>query len=213
MDLQTVYKYLPLTYAELLSNSGCIRIGTLRSYRNTEEFGSEIGDINEGVVSKYSHDKEAKRGDELNPLEKQAINVGPGMVVENNYIEMRLQSPNYYIFCASLSYEKSILEKFNRDYPEDKYDACVEIKNLKNFGNEITSAFSNQVKFVGCLKCAYIGRKHHYAKTIPHPAIIKDPRYSYQKEVRFIWEPKENNEIEPVCFTIKQIQNKCCLFT
>ena len=50
MDLHTVYKYLPLTYAELLSNSGCIKIGTLHSYRNAEEFGSEIGDINEGVA-------------------------------------------------------------------------------------------------------------------------------------------------------------------
>ena len=209
----SLYKYLPLTCAELLSNSGCIKIGTLHSYRNTEEFGSEIGDINEGEVSKYSHDKDAKRGDELNPLEKQVIKVGHGMVVENNYVETFLQSPNCYIFCASLSYEKAILEKLNRDYPEDKYDACVEIKNIKNFVNEITSAFSGQVKFVGYFNCAYIGRKHHYAKTIPHPAIIKDPRYSYQKEVRFIWEPKENNKIEPVCFTIKQIQNNCCLLS
>lgn len=209
-ETMILYKYLPLKYAELLSNSGCIRIGTLQSYRNTEH-GSEIGDMNEGVVFQYSHDKYAKRGDELNPLEEKVIKVGRGMVVENNYVVRSLQSPNCYIFCASLSCKKAILEKLNRDCPEDKYDACVEIKNIDKFVNEITSAFSGQVKYVGRFNCDYIGRKHHYAKTIPNSAIIKDPRYSYQEEVRFIWEPKEKNEIKPVRFTIKQIQNNCCL--
>lgn len=111
------------------------------------------------------------------------------------------------IFASTLGF------RLNRDYPEDKYNACVEIKNIKNFANEITSAFSGQVKFAGYFNCDYIGRKHHYTKVTSHPAIIKDPRYSYQEEVRFIWEPKDTNSIEPVCFTIKQIKDNCCLFT
>lgn len=212
MDLQMIYKYLPSKYANLLSDAGSIKIGTLYSYRKVEEFGSEIGDSNEGVVSEYSHDEVAKRGDQLNPLEEEVIKVGPGMVVENNYIEIYHNSPDFYIFCASSSYDKSILGKLNQDYPNYEYDACVEITDLKSFVKEITLAFSGQVKFVGCFNCTYIGRKHHYTKKIPHPAIIKDPKYSYQREVRLIWEPREKNKkIEPLTFTIDRIKTNCRL--
>ena len=210
MDLHTIFKYLPLKHAKLLVNSGSIKIGTLYSYRDDEALGNEIGDSNEGVAFEYSHDKEAKRGDQLNPLERTAIKVGPGMVVANNYIERRHISPNYYIFCASLSNEPSISDKLNRDYPEDKYDACVEITNLKNFVSEVSTAFSDKAQFVGCLQCVYINRKYHYTKTVPHPAVIKDSRYSYQKEVRLIWKPKDKlKHIEPEYFTIKSIKTNC----
>jgi hypothetical protein len=79
MDLHAIFKYLPLKYAKLLVNSGSIKIGTLYSYMDIEEFGNEIGDNNEGSALEYSHDKEPKRGDQLNPLERTAMKVGPGM--------------------------------------------------------------------------------------------------------------------------------------
>ncbi len=210
MGLHTIFKYLPLKYAKLLVNSGSIKIGTLYSYRDIEELGNEIGDNNEGSAFEYSHDKEPKRGDRLNPLERTAIKVGSGMVVANNYIERRHNSPNYYIFCASLSNESSIIDNLNRDYPKDKYDACVEITNLKNFISNVSTAFSSKAQFVDCFQCVYIKRKYHYTKSVPHPALIKDPRYSYQNEVRLIWEPKDKlKQIEPEYFTIKSIKTNC----
>ena len=210
MDFQTIYKHLPLKYAKLLVHSGSIKIGTLYSYRNIEELGNEVGDNNEGLAFEYSYDKVAKKGDQLNPLESKAIKVGPGMVVANNYIERRHTSSNYYIFCASLSNEPSILEKLNRDYPKDKYDSCVEITNLKKFVSDLTAAFGAEAEFIGCFPCTYINRKYHYTKTIPHPAVIKSPRYSYQKEVRLIWKPKDRlKQIESEYFTIESIKSNC----
>lgn len=137
MELHTIYKYLPLKYAEELVYSGTLKIGTLHCYQNIEELGQEIGDKDEGITIEFSHDKEAKTGDKSNPLERTAIKVGPGMVVENNSIERRNISPNYYLYCASISYDASLLKKLNKDYLGDKYDACVKITNPKYFIDQI----------------------------------------------------------------------------
>lgn len=212
MGLHTIYKYLPLEFAERLVHSGNLKIGTLLGYQNIEELGSEIGDKDEGISIEFSHDKEAKTGDRLNPLESAAIKVGPGMIVMGNYIEKRHFSPNLYLFCASLSYDKSILKKLNEDYPEDKYDACVKITNLKDFVEEVNTVLSDKGRFIGCFQCTYIDRKFHYTEKRLHPAIIKDPRYSYQKEVRLIWEPKnKKNHTDPEYLTIPNIKKNCSL--
>ena len=211
MELHTIYKYLPLVFAERLAHEGSLKIGTLRGYQNIERLGREIGDKDEGISIEFSHDKEVKTGDKLNPLERAAMQVGPGMIVVGNYIERRHVSPNLYIFCASISYDPSILEQLNKDYPRDKYDACVKITNLKDFVDEINLVFSDKGRFIGCFKCTYLERKFHHTKKMPHPAIIKEPRYSYQKEVRMIWEPNRKNNIEPECLTIDKIKNYCSL--
>ena len=212
MELHTIYKYLPIDFANRLVHLGNLKIGTLFDYKNIEEFGSEIGDQDEGISIEFSHDKEAKTGDKLNPLESAAIKAGPGMIVMGNYIERRHLSPNLYLFCASLSYDISILKKLNKDYPGDKYDACVRITNLKSFIEEVSTALSDKGLFIGCSKCAYIDRKFHYTENRPHPATIKDPRYSYQKEVRLIWEPKDKkSHIEPEYLTITNIKKNCSL--
>ncbi len=212
MTLHTIYKYLPKQYAQSLTCDGNIKIGTLYDYRNTEEYGREIGDENEGISIEYSHDKEAKRGDNLNPLESTAFQVGPGMTLIGNYIERKHVSPNLYLYCASSIYDIAILNRLNEDFPENNYDACVKISNLKDVVEEISRALSGKALFAGCIPCSYRNRKFHYSESESHPATIKDPEYSYQEEIRLIWEPKSGNiDVRPVYLTIKSISKNCSL--
>ena len=212
MTLHAVYKYLPEQHAKSLIREGKIRIGTLYDFRKTEEYGGEIGDENEGINIEYSDDQEIKRGDELNPLESSAIHAGPGMLVFNNYIEKKHVSENLYLYCVSLIYDIDVLNGLNRDFPDGHYDACVKIENPKDFMEDISQALKSKANFIGCVPCSYRQRSFHYSEETQHPATLKDPKYSYQKEIRFMWASNNNDvEIEPVHLTIKSISRNCKL--
>ena len=181
-----VFKYLPEKYAMSLVHNGELRIGTLFDYRKTEEYGENIGDSDEGICFEYSHDQNIKTGDDSNPLERQAIKAGPGMVMHNNYVERKRISPNVYLYCASSTHNPKILSKLNQDCPADKYDTCVLISQPKKFVDAITQTLSDIATFVDSICCIYRDRNIHYSENQLHPAIVKDPKYAYQKEVRFI---------------------------
>ena len=213
MTLQAVYKYLPKEHAESMVCEGDIRIGTLYDYRRTESYGKEIGDENEETSTKYSHDQEIKTGDQLNPFESEVITgVGPGMTVFSNYIEKKYVSENLYLYRVSLVYDHNILNLLNDDFPDEHYDTCVKIDNLKEFIGDISQALESKAKFMGCLPCSYRQRKFHYSEENESPAIIKDPKYSYQNELRFMWSSNNSNvKIEPVYLTVKNISGNCKL--
>jgi len=212
MRPDTIYKYLSSDHAIALTRHGCIRIGTLHNYRDTEEHGQEIGDKDEGITIEYSHDKEPKTGDKLNRFESIAFKLGSGMIVSNIYLERPHRSPNLYLYCASLTYDPSILHRLNLHCPGDEYDACVRITNVGEFVAKINAVFSAKARFVGAYLCTYTPRKFHYTDKAHHPALIKDCRYSYQQEVRLIWEPNNKDDsIEPVCLSIKNLTAYCSL--
>lgn len=184
--MSSLYKYLPAKYANNLINENSLKIGTLFSYRNTENYGEEIGDTDEGTRIEYSHDKEQKRGDQLNTLESVALRGCSGMTVENNYVELRHHSEDVYLYCLSKKLSNDIMDKLNKDFPEEKYDACVEIHEPEKFVEAIDALFAHKGRNLGVITCCYINRKQHYSVPMHHPAIIKDPKYSYQEEVRVI---------------------------
>jgi len=208
--MNSVYKYLTSENAKSFLEDGYIKIGTLYDYREVEKYGEQIGDRHEGTKTEYSHDKEPKKGDELNPLEKKAIKVGPGFTVVNNRVEVKSSSPDYYIYCVSDSYKESILRKLNEDFPDNHYDACVEITSINMLIENINKKLLNG-KHIGFGKCHYIGRMHHYTKKAPHPAILKEKKYKYQEEIRIFWNPINPKELEPVILKTDNLKDYCKL--
>ena len=43
----------------------------------------------------------------------------------------------------------------------------------------------------------------------PHPVIIKDPKYEYQKEIRTIWSPRSSEAISSEILSISELKNLC----
>ena len=64
-------------------------------------------------------------------------------------------------------------------------------------------------KFVGAFNCVYTDKVVAPGKKTPyHPALVKDPKYENQKEVRFLWEPK-NKKPRPERMTCRKIARHC----
>lgn len=202
------YKYLPRKYARSLVEEGKVRIGTLYDYKSVEMHGDEVGDRTEGQLTEWSADKKPKRASEANRLEKMAIKAGPGLILANNYVEIKHESPNVYLFCASEVFSTEIMIRMSADC-NDQYDACVMITDPASFMKEIVEAFKDEGKFIDGFRCVYMGRRQHYSVNAPHPATIKDPRYQYQAEVRGIWEPLFKNSIDPKILIVPEIRRFC----
>jgi hypothetical protein len=187
---------------------GTLRLGTLYDYRALEEHGQQRGDSEEGRRTVWSHDKSSKPLDQLNPLEQKAIRIPLGSgTVEGNYLEREEQSINAWIFCASIVFDMSIARRLSADCDED-YDACVEILKPESLCELISACLRSKARFVAFQECVYADRRQHYANA-PHPAILKDPRYAYQREVRAIWQPISDTLIQPELVTAGGIQNLC----
>jgi len=72
MKEEPFYKYLSFEHAEMMVNDGQIRLGTLYEYRNIEKYNPEVGDKNEGklsrihdVIAPVTYNKLAKGGSSL----------------------------------------------------------------------------------------------------------------------------------------------------
>lgn len=210
--MPSLYKYLPHEYAENMLIHNSIRIGTLFSYRNTEELGNEIGDLHEGTSIEYSHNKTLRNGTELNSFESKAIKAGKGMLLQGIYIQKKHNSTNAYIYCLSKEYSKEIMERLNEENKGPKYDTCIEIFDPQNFRKAIALSFACKGRYLGLFECNYNERKHDYRIQSPHPAVLKDPEHAYQKEVRMIWTPI-NNDINAEIIVVNNLNKYCKMIT
>lgn len=192
-----LYKYIKREHALSFFETGIIRIGTLYDYRNEELYSSEIGDNAEGTKSIISVDS-AKSYSEIvsNPVLNSIIRAEPGAQINISNVQFKNEerSPNYYIFSMSESLDPKIAQGCD-------YDACIVIKDPQLF----LATLSERILLVSKIKkdfildrCQYTSRTQLFSRQhmiFPnmayksHPALIKDFRYSYQKEIRALWEP------------------------
>ena len=181
-----LYKYLPANAARSVYNAGRIRIGTLYGYRNVELFGTGVGDRDEGKRIDWSRDPNIKTGDQLNAVERQTMRIPSSMVVCNNSLEVHVNSPDYYILSFSRVLNPEIAAGLSRQCSE-KYDSCIQIVDVNGLLREISKKMVEFARFYGIHTCVYRPRRRcHGEEEIP-PALLKDPTYKYQSEVRAIW--------------------------
>lgn len=199
----SLFKYLKHKHAAALIESGTLQVGTLYGFQDEERYGKEIGDKAEGIRTVYSdedfdidHVPEFARGTLVR-------NPNGFKNIQFRGIEFRLErtSPNLYIYSTCAAFDRSLLSQLDRD-------VCVEIHDVHLFFTAVTSHLKNagiasELLHLG--PCQYRPRReHHSVETKQHPAIVKAPEYSHQREVRAVWQPLSDH-VEPVLVTVPEV--------
>lgn len=192
-----LFKYLQRKHLEGFLSKGSIRIGTLYDYRRIERYGSVIGDDYEGLyetelsipgggvvdMATNSYDAEAFRKYFLHnrpDLHDRKVKL---VFQPKTKLITRSTSQNLYIYCMSSEYNEHVMKEF-------KCDSCLEIINPEYFFAAISKRIRHKASFDGYVEVSYLNKRAHYTKPHSlHPAIMKDPKYEYQKEWRAIWSP------------------------
>lgn len=202
-----LYKYLKKTHAELLLNHGKLRLGTLYEYRDMDTYGTVIGDQNEGKSSRFMEIRRNCWTSNNQPeFTKSFFKLESGATLNISGITLvkTQESQDFYLYC--------ITEEFNKDTLIDfDYDCCVVIEHSAQFFAAISRTIRHKARFDGVHKCQYMPRlqPHDSIKEV-HPAIIKDPTYQRQKEVRALWAPI-NSSITPRVIQCRDAAKFCTM--
>lgn len=214
-----LYKYLPLKYAEDLVIKGIIKLGTLYEYQDTNLHGNEIGDQEEGNLEEWVFfNKSNVTNKDLTEFERRQIYISDD-TIGNSFINCRIICRNKtidsYIFSTSRFFNVELMRKLSRNLTE-KYDACVKIHDPQKFIQTISESdeFKKYGNYIGIGLCHYRDRSIHHSKidSMPHPILIKEPKYEYQGEVRVVWESKSTERINSKILKIPELTNYCELF-
>ncbi|HHF7344528.1 TPA: hypothetical protein ACPSKB_000933 [Legionella feeleii] len=189
-----LYKYLKNEHADFFLE-GKIRIGTLFYFRNIEQHGGEIGDRNEGKKEVFEYIKHliiedpasknhlSKFAQRFIKLEDTAKNT---TFINCEFVQQQ-HSNNCFIYCMSKEYDRGL-----GDQLYGNTHACIKIKNPHKFINCISKVINNCAIFVKLSYVIYGDRRQSYGEHNDyHAAIIKPSEHKHHKEVRAIWNPKD----------------------
>ena len=134
------------------------------------------------------------------------IKIGQNTTVRmiNSKFAVSEESPNYYVYSLAAEHSPALMKDFG-------YDACVRIDDQERFFAALNRCFRYDGEFAGLHPCIYMPRKvPHTARHSIHPALIKEPRYTNQKEVRAIWKPRTKN-VGPVVLKCGKLTRWCSI--
>jgi len=187
-----MFKYLKKKHALSFVNDGKIRIATLYEFRLNEKKNLEIFDHDEGKITVYDDNlifdtAYPESVQKQSKLVKQFLSNTKGVRVTATGATLAIinNSPNLYIYSLSKEYSEITMKKLG-------YDACIEIINPSYFFLELNEIlyYRKLIKQFAVSECIYQSRKMHHSKVKNlHPVWIKDEYFSYQKEIRAVWEP------------------------
>jgi hypothetical protein len=192
---KVLYKYLKREHARRWLSMGEVRIGVLSAYRETERFGAEIGDPDEGTRVLFDNSTvDSERPETISEVVKNVVvGLGPGRHVK--FEGIRFQNihvhPDCYVLCLSTEFSEEAMRRM-----DPQYDACVRIDNASAFFAGITAElqrFEIVSDIVADHTCIYRDRNidvHDEAAAEIPIFFLKDVRYAYQKEFRAVWKPR-----------------------
>jgi hypothetical protein len=192
--MTVIYKYMTGEFARQLIDHGRIRINTLHNFQRIEEYGSEIGDQDEGVLytEMAGHTIDPAEPATLNPSIAQLLDSGSVVFADPQTITGDLveRTANCHIYSASGVREAKLMKRLG-----EEYNTCVEITDVTQFSQILTASMREQglqVEDPVCSSVVYAGRRaHHTSQIAVHPALLKDPAYEYQREFRILWPTAE----------------------
>lgn len=191
---------------------GTLKIGTLHDFKDTILHGNERGDALEGDLITYNTHDIFNDTQDLDPLAK---NFFSGMIDAQGCYNLQainckkiISSRNCFVFCTSTRKQDSTLQK-------EFGDICLSIENIDKFLNICKEAIkkelpTNDVINTDIQAITYQKKERHYREETPintDPKYIKNPCYAYQHEVRFVWEMRDANNIEPIILTDEKIKS------
>lgn len=195
---QKLFKYLRPEHAQAMVETGKVRLGTLRYYRQQELLAPLIGDSRDGTRTLI----ELQEGDgstfgELSPFAKQVAagtmgGLGDSVFMRNNTFVGTIVAPNCYVYCAS--YERSAAAA-------GEYAACVEITDRKMFFLALSQALVQQLRCDVRMMQAIVRYEPEQVDARMakrrNPAFTKTEEFRKQREVRAIWLPLKPGTPEP----------------
>ena len=208
-----LYKYMKKKYVHDFFKNGTIRIGTLYDFREIEKHGPEIGDIDEGTktltTDGYHMIDTADPSTLPSWLEESFQNTfklksesGQLIIHARDGIRVRLTVPDRFVFSVSDKFDEKLMHEFG-------YDSCIKINDPKEFFTALTNKMKHMASWMMLDHCIYRSRiiigEHDIGL---EPSLIKEERYSYQKEVRAIWEG-QREDIKPFILKAKKARFLC----
>jgi hypothetical protein len=206
----SVFKYLKRKYADQLLTMGTIRVGTLSDFQKVEH-ARGVADPNEGkklivhdVEDEFFVDpKDATAFNEFSPIKIAA----PNIQIVNLRLQNKQVSPDCFVLCLSSECSEAVRREF------DGVDACVQINNSDGFIAELTALLHSfrSVELLGVHACRYKKRREEWNgfNLGTHPALIKEPRFRGQKEIRVLWRPLSPDPIQPMVFGSVRLPKFC----
>jgi hypothetical protein len=203
-----MYRYSLMRFNSLLLTLGVIRIGTLHDFRRLEH-KKGICDPQEGkkVVTHYiedlhisdSNDHAHQESKDFRALERfQIIKFGNAqdITIQNISVSQLFDHPDCFILCTSKYCSKQTMRQF------EGAESCLEVIDINNFYRVLTETLNSivSVEFRGVHEVKYQNREEPWNGQDwgRHPALIKEPVFKPQGELRAIWQPRFNKSIEPI---------------
>lgn len=196
-------KYIKRNYFDDLINSGSVRIGTLKDYKEGEH-GQMVADSMEGSKRfKGSYNKVTSETIKSSAALSSLISIGDGGIINNLEIDnLTIIEPDFYIFSFAQDYNVSDHENW---YEEEGYDIAYSINFPNTFFKKITNKLNERssVEFLGLFKVHYYNEKEGMdlfddLNSLPAFCLKDYDGFSNQSEIRAVWRPLETQEISPV---------------
>jgi hypothetical protein len=216
------YKYMEARFANELVYHGKIRINSLNYYKDIEAHGNAVGDREENTLNAVSAIDGTKTGAELSDLEQMVFKPAPGVdpssfSISNLSIVVPVQGKPSYGFCLSDTLSKELVTKMNEENDSvgnPPYDTCVKITDHVRFVKVLADHLKSQnLGYYGHGHCFYKSRdiawEEWHRNNDQCPAFIKGLSYSWQKEVRVLFETQSHENIEPIDCEIPELKKLC----
>jgi hypothetical protein len=215
-----MFRYSSKRFNSRLLNQGEIRIGTLHDFRRLEHKRG-VYDPQEGKKVVSHHIEDLFITDPLDPVYKcskdfksleefQAIKLSASAkntTLKNITMSRQVDSPDFFILCTSKYCSAQTMNQF------EGADSCLEIVDVNNFYHVLTEVLNSKtsVIFQGIHEVKYQNREEPWNGQGwgCHPALIKEPVFAPQGELRAIWQPKSNNSIEPIIIHNNRLGTFC----
>ncbi len=216
------YKYMEARFASDLVDKGKLRINSLNYYKDVEAHGNAVGGREENTYNAVSAIEGTKTGAELNELEQMVFKPAPGvdpssLSISNLSIVVPVQGKPSYGFCLSDTLSKELVTKMNDENQSagnPPYDTCVKINDHVQFVKVLSQHLkSKNLEYYGHGHCFYKSRdiswEEWHRSSEQCPAFIKGLNYSWQKEVRVLFETESHKDLEPIDVQIPELIELC----
>jgi len=215
-----MYRYSSIRFNSLLCTRGEIRIGTMHDFRCLEH-RKGICDPREGTKVVEHHipdlfvkdptDPSYRKSKDFRALEEfQAIKLeatAKNTTLKNITVAREFDEPDCFILCTSKFCSKDTMKQFSGA------DSCVKILDVTNFYRVLSATLNSRipVDYKGIYEVKYQIRSEVWNGQDwgLHPAMIKEPIFEQQGELRAIWQPKFYRSIEPIILGNKDLIPFC----
>ena len=217
--MRRIYRYTKREYAKGLLSLGTLLVGTLHDFRR-EEHKAGIADPMEGrktvrhkidkLFMQTGEDTHSPKSKDEEALEAFSANdFGPGITldIENVTLKQEFDKGDCFVLCMSHCLSRETMSEF------EGADSCYEIHEPNRFFRVLTETLATHhpVEFMGAMGVEYQERSKEWTGKDwgVDAALVKEPKFRLQYEVRAGWKSLNGNPIKPILLVHKDLGKHC----